>query len=544
MGLRQWRRSVFLGAWLALWPAGAEPADHLERMLANGYRLTVNQDLPGAVACYRQVARLGREQRALEPEVEALSRLVSLQPDNPAWAGELRRSLETNLPARLSDQTRQVCPLPLTDVVLPFRDPQVGQRRRYSFYLRPDRLPTAMAAAGPVADPRGKGRFDRLVGGYVFNDTDRLYDSVEGAWQLRFRAFFPSPERSAHGRDYTELAQQVMTALLKFYWIAWEYLGRTPQYAPYRDPGKPLDIWLCEGGEGAGEQWQHHLYLYQIELPRSGWEWLRELAHEYGHHVLPPVGREWASPQHEPWLNGEWGERLLLSRLAANLPLDPDDQTPWEREAWSADLFAAYERTAIRPLVERFLQAGPCSPLVTDLTDAGADYALGLALSIPFLHGFPLLRETLDLLQPQRARLQPHDTTHLIWAYEQALASRGQAGYTISPLGFIPSSSHLCQPPAGGESSLPLDVGDTAAYWLYLPPGPASLTLTVDPPGSFEMALLLEDSTPVVLPFGGSSQATTSFQGDGRWHLLRLSLVAPDGPVRLTGIQKGPGGLR
>lgn len=537
MGLRQWR-SVFLGTLLALRPGGAEPTDHLARMLANGYRLTVSQDLLGAVACYRQVARLAREQRALEPEVEALSRLASLQPDNPAWSGELRRSLETNLPARLSDQTRQVCPLPLTDVILPFRDPQVGQKTRYSFYLRTERLPTAVAATGTAADPRGKGRFDRLLGGYVFDDTARLYDSVEGAWELRFRVFFPSPERSAHGRDYTELAQQVMTALLKFYWIAWEYLGRTPQYAPYREAGKPLEVWLCEGGEGAGEQWQHHLYLYQIELRRSGWEWLRELAHEYGHHVLPPVGREWASPHREPWLNGEWGERLLLSWLAANLPLDPDDQTSWEREAWSADLFAAYEGTAIRPLVERFLQAGPCSPLVTDLTDSGADYALGLALSIPLLHGSALLRETLDLLQPRRVRLQPHDTADLIRAYEQALASRGRAGYTISPLGFIPSSSHLRQPPATGESSLPLEAGDTAAYWLYLPSGPASLTLAVDPPGSFAMVLLLDDSTPVVLPFRGSSQATASFQGDGRWHILRLS---PDGPVRLMGLQGSRG---
>jgi hypothetical protein len=530
---RQYARlGILLGA--ALWPSAAEPAANLEKMLADGYRLTVSQDLPGAVACYRQVARLAREQRAPWQEVEALARLVGLQPDNPTWIGELRRSLETDFPTRLSDQTRLVCPLPSTDVALTFRDPQVTsgfQGRRYGFCLQADRLPAA-------ADPRGKGRFDRLLGGYVFDDTVRLYGTVEGAWQLCFRLFYPSPERATRGRDYTPLAQQVMTALLKFYWIAWEYLGRTPQYAPSQDPGKPVEIWLCEDGEGAGEQWQNHLYLYQIGLPRSGWEWLRELAHEYGHHVFPPVGREWASPQREPWLNGEWGERLLLSWLAANLPPDPDDQTPWEREAWSANLFAAYDRTAIRPLVERFLQEGPRSPSVTEASDAGADYALGLALSIPLLHGPALLRETLDLLQPPHAKILPRDVAALRRAYEQALTARGQAGYPLSPQGFIPASSHFHPSPAAEGKALLLGPGEVAAYWLYLPPGPGSLTLLAEGPEGFQIEAAWDELPSARLHFDRSPQAASiPLRGDGRWHILRLSPVAPDGPVKLIGIQ-------
>lgn len=535
---------TFLGVTF-LWPARAEPEGSLEKLLASGYRLSASRDLLGAVACYRQAARLAHEQRARWQEVEALSRLVHLQPDNPTWSRELRRSLETDFPTRLSDQTRLVCPLPSTDVVLSFRDALITsgfQGSRYGFYLWAERLPSNVATAqGAVADPRGKGRFDRLLGGYVFDDTERLYGPIEGAWRLRFRVFYPSPEQAAHGRDYLAPAQQVMTALLKFYWIAWEYLGRTPQFAPLREASQPLEVWLCEGGEGGGEQWQNHLYLYQIGLPRSGWEWLREVAHEYGHHVFPLVGREWASSQHETWLNGEWGERLLLSWLAANLPPDPDDQTAWEREAWSADLFATYERTAIRPLVTWFLQEGPLSPLATEATEAGADYALGLALSIPFLHGPALLRETLDLLQPPHTKIMPRDVSALHRAYEQALAARGPAGYTVSPAGFIPASSHLRQPPVNEEASLLLNSGDVATYWLYLPPRSGHLTLVAEGPEAFQIEAVWDDAPPLTVHFNRSGRATsTPFRGDGRWHPLRIYPVAAEGPVALREIQWKP----
>ena len=67
------------------------------------------------------------------------------------------------------------------------------------------------------------------------------------------------------------------------------------------------------GAEAAGRQIRNQIYLFNIFSERSPAEWLREVAHEYGHYILPGFAG-FTAP--EEWGNGVLGEQLFLHWIA------------------------------------------------------------------------------------------------------------------------------------------------------------------------------------------------------------------------------------
>ncbi len=73
-----------------------------------------------------------------------------------------------------------------------------------------------------------------------------------------------------------------------------------------------VQVWLTRDGPAGGEESDGQVFLTGILHPRIPAEWIREIAHEYGHLMLAsPSG--YSKP--ESWANGVLGERLFIHWL-------------------------------------------------------------------------------------------------------------------------------------------------------------------------------------------------------------------------------------
>jgi hypothetical protein len=100
-----------------------------------------------------------------------------------------------------------------------------------------------------------------------------------------------------------------------------------------------VDFYLCFGGEPGGEQLfdkvfdpgvnkeitVNTIYIYKLQTFTGPVEMAREVAHEYGHAVLPPIG---GFKQPEAWATGYLGEKLFLKWIRDGMimkKLGPED---------------------------------------------------------------------------------------------------------------------------------------------------------------------------------------------------------------------------
>lgn len=81
---------------------------------------------------------------------------------------------------------------------------------------------------------------------------------------------------------------------------------------------RPVDLWLTRTGQAGGEQTGSSIFIYDVAADRSPIEWARELAHEYGHYLLPGASG-YTDP--ENWSNGLLGERLFLRWLRTDVAI-------------------------------------------------------------------------------------------------------------------------------------------------------------------------------------------------------------------------------
>ncbi len=221
-------------------------------------------------------------------------------------------------------------------------------------------------------DPWHRWRYNRVLYGYV--------EEGEG-YRLVFRLYFPSRYLSSEGRDYLPLAKQVLRQALSFYILGKKYLGRTSQWSK----DGIVDIWLSEKGEVGGEQIGRELYIYQIGKGREEIELLREIAHEWGHHIIPPIG-PYKGP--EKWANGYIGERLLLNLFKGNL-------IPCQQREEIAKFL---ERRNRLPL-EIFEKTGYPSGLLKDEGEEGFWYIVGYVLKISEKEGIGFIQEILQKIK-------------------------------------------------------------------------------------------------------------------------------------------------
>lgn len=194
---------------------------------------------------------------------------------------------------------------------------------RLSFTMWEDKLPEPKLSPKSFGDPPVPYQFEWLVAG-----AGRPKEQYEA----RFLVF--SQERKATG----DKAQLVVRQMLRQWGYLFEKLGS--------DHNKTYDngivsVYLCWGGKPGGEQLfgeEHRkvvtkrdngeentrmvdvkvntIYIYDLNSFKDPVEMAREVAHEYGHAVLPPVG---GFKDPEDWGNGYLGEKLFLRWLRNDL---------------------------------------------------------------------------------------------------------------------------------------------------------------------------------------------------------------------------------
>jgi hypothetical protein len=224
----------------------------------------------------------------------------------------------------------------------------------------------------PKVSPKHNWLFEWVTSGVSRESVE------EKQLQLRIRIF------SQQKKEENDPAPMVARMALRM----WDYnvrklrIGHKPMY----DDGR-VHFYLCWGGQAGGEQLfdedeeggrarrVNTIYIYQIQNAKDPVELAREVAHEYGHATLPPVGG-FETP--EDWGNGYLGEKLYMRHLrdfslsGAFGPADAMGATPEQ-----LDRFVKRE---VEPLSEKVWLNGPDFSRLPGTGQGALDAYLGLAL--------------------------------------------------------------------------------------------------------------------------------------------------------------------
>jgi hypothetical protein len=157
---------------------------------------------------------------------------------------------------------------------------------RYRVVGSPQPLPT------PVEDPLHKAAFSYRVQGVIEEPTPTTLFEIYAQRQT----LYPYAERACR-------------LLLACYDLARTRLGL--DHALRYD--RLLRVFLMTEGKAGAEQQQNLMYLYDLSERVPPQAWLRELTHEYGHWILPPIN---SYEEPEPWANGDLGERWFTYQSA------------------------------------------------------------------------------------------------------------------------------------------------------------------------------------------------------------------------------------
>lgn len=228
---------------------------------------------------------------------------------------------------------------------------------------------TAFPDAGHRSDPEGRQEFNRVLHAYVQEEG--------GEWRLAFRVLYDADQEGAEA-----LAPQAMRDLLRVRAATVAHVGD-----PRRALIAPVNLWLLGNGDGGAEQSGPHLYLHGTRKTREPLELLRQVAHEFGHLVLPAIG-----PLVEPekWGNGFLGEVLIL-RWLSQAPAPKDATVP-------AEALAAYVRQEVEPLARAFAAAGWAGFAGQEASAGSLRLLLGMALHLEDSRGTKALSSLLRSL--------------------------------------------------------------------------------------------------------------------------------------------------
>ena len=182
-------------------------------------------------------------------------------------------------------------------------------------------------------------------------------------------------------------------------------LGQMHRHTGYDHPAsaRSLDVWLTAGphtgvgGDIGGEQRGTSIYVFALSAERTPLEWLRELAHEYGHFALPGIAG-YTAP--EEWANGLLGERLFLKWLAEDLGAGTlaATQAPY----LDVKSIRTYVEKQVVPLINRIARAG-ADPRSFRRRDAeGMDTFTALALYTDTVYGSTALWNAFSYTSPQK----------------------------------------------------------------------------------------------------------------------------------------------
>ena len=190
---------------------------------------------------------------------------------------------------------------------------------------------------------------------------------------------------------------QVTQMLLRLWDLNYKNLrlSHSPKYN-----GGLVEVYLCFGGKAGGEQLfevdkgldirthrdtdvtVNTIYIYDMTSFTDPIEMAREVAHEYGHATLPPVG---GFQEPEDWADGYLGEKLFLRWIRDGMakgllvPQDAMGATKADLDKWIA--------TNVDPLIDAAAIVAPTQTAMSDKSASGMNEFIGLALYVETLFG-------------------------------------------------------------------------------------------------------------------------------------------------------------
>ncbi len=370
-----------------------------------------------------------------------------------------------------------------------------------------------------------------VVGSASFNRVCYGFSAVPEGDELRMTATvsYPSPLLSERSADYSTLAERIAHILLRVHCYSRAYYG-----LPQIPDEHIVRVWMCESGPTGAEQHGDDVFIYDVARDRRPVEWLREVAHEWGHYALPRMGR-FTEP--EPYASGVLGEALFLQRLAEESGLVVGERWPSKQAQaavgalWGngrvelADLLAQTRRDTL----DLWLARGPNSELAAGLGEESFRYLVGAMLWVEAAHGHDMLRATL-LKAPGES---PAD---FYYGYRQALRDAAEAGEIALAAGALDlGRSELSTPPIEGavrRENVALAPGDRAQFPVFLLEGPAAVRIT---PGlrPDRLDLYVDGVGPLHLQGGEPVSLGQREQG---WHTLTLQAPEDGEPVALQSL--------
>lgn len=224
----------------------------------------------------------------------------------------------------------------------------------------------------PKRSPLNGWEFPHVAAGFT-------RDSVEKNYNLRIQVY----DQFASGK--TDMAVRMLLRL-------WDFnrqrlnLDHDAQYHL-----RTVQVYLAFGGKPGAEQKfmedpevldgfnapvkVNNIYVYAITTLEDPLEFARELAHEYGHAILPPLGNGFEEP--EPWANGDVGERIYLMWLLDSMKAGKIG--PADVMGASQELLQAYYEKVTLPDLKRVGTKGPDMAVLKKRDQASYDELLGLS---------------------------------------------------------------------------------------------------------------------------------------------------------------------
>jgi hypothetical protein len=355
--------------------------------------------------------------------------------------------------------------------------------------------------------------FNRVCYGYV-------REPALPTWRLRFRVHYVSEFLA--GAAYQALAEAICDLSLRLYWLGKDGVGIETRFAP----DGVVDVWLLREGEPGAEhspQYTEDLFFHGVDVARPGLEWIREVAHEYGHHVIPPV--DGYSGVAEPWATGTLGERLFLTWLS-ELGFGVDDpDTPF---AATTEAYREYLRQQVLSDASFFLDHGPSETVSADQTDSGWRYTQGFLTYVNGQYGNAALTATFS----SGRKLAPGEFMtgiDLLRAFQE-VRNRSAGPVDLRPGFPIPSLSGEADAAVStgtGDVSPALQQDATLAWWVYLAAG--DWEIAVVPAASAEATLALGlgraavyERSLVLSPAPREEQWVPLGTLAAGWHVLRV----------------------
>lgn len=321
---------------------------------------------------------------------ETYGRATMFLPDTDDIRQRVEGLTTHDFPVELGEYGPLALPGDPMPVVYTISDPQlpVEMRGVYQGLITTRPLPIEQADPGELgsgthenyaADPKygkdDKYANDPKYGHWSFEKMLYAYDfdNHKKTWNLRFRVMWQNVPGQQENR--ARLARQCAQLLLRLSGLLRAYTGLTPLFSS----DGVVNVWLAERGDAGGEAYNENIYLQEVGTQRTPTEWIRELAHEFGHQTLPAVGG-YVKP--ERIANGVLGERLFIRWLLQNI--DPASET----QAWVRGLKPTeFKDARINRLVRQFATLGPEMPQLRATDAAAMENFVGMALYLDMTQG-------------------------------------------------------------------------------------------------------------------------------------------------------------